>query len=260
MPTCLPGAVQVACLAASPVPRTSGNAGLDGSLFGAVNAFARDTGWLHAPMLVYANTAGIAVMAALLLAGWWLARARRSAPAMAGALWAGAGALLALGLAQPINHAVAEARPWISVPHALILAGHTADFAFPSDHAVVAGAVAAGLLLYQRRLGLVAAVAAVLLAFARVYIGAHYPQDVAAGLALGAAVVLVSYAVVRIPLTALVVAVSRTPLRIFLTSGSRPLGPVPSSGRTGAPDQVPSAPTGPVGAHRLPRRNGSGAV
>ena len=39
----------------------------------------------------------------------------------------------------------------------------------------MAAAVAAGLLLVNRRLGLLAGLASLLMAFARVYIGAHYP-------------------------------------------------------------------------------------
>ena len=42
----------------------------------------------------------------------------------------------------------------------------------PSDHATVVGAVAVGLLLVNRRWGIVAAIAAVVMAFARVYVGA----------------------------------------------------------------------------------------
>jgi undecaprenyl-diphosphatase len=48
--------------------------------------------------------------------------------------------------------------------------------------------VAAGLILTNRRWGIIAAIAAVVMAFARVYVGAHYPGDVLAGLALGGAV------------------------------------------------------------------------
>ena len=73
------------------------------------------------------------------------------------------------------------------------LADPTRDFSFPSDHAVMAGAVAAGLLLVSRRLGLLAVVAALVMAFARVYIAAHYPWDVIAGLGLGAAVVVLGW-------------------------------------------------------------------
>ncbi len=51
-------------------------------------------------------------------------------------------------------------------------------------------AVAAGMLLAGRRLGAFAVALAVALAAARVYVGAHFHGDVAAGLALGAVVVL----------------------------------------------------------------------
>ncbi|TDL08479.1 phosphatase PAP2 family protein [Mycolicibacterium obuense] len=44
-------------------------------------------------------------------------------------------------------------------------------------------------------------IAAVLMAFARVYIAAHYPVDMLAGLGLGIAVALVGWLVVRRPLT-----------------------------------------------------------
>ena len=193
------------------IPRISGAHGADKTLFLDVNHFAKITGWLHSPMYDYA-TYGIALFALLLVIGYWQAR-RRGPAAVAAAFWAVAGTALAEAVAQPVNHAAAEARPWQSLPHALILAGHSADFSFPSDHAVLAGAVTAGLLIYSRRLGLICAAAAVALCFARVYIGAHYPQDVAAGLLLGAAVMALSYLIVRLPLRWLVQWLSRTPLR-----------------------------------------------
>ena len=65
------------------------------------------------------------------------------------------------------------------------------------------GAVAAGLLLVRRRLGLLAALAAAVMAFARVYIGAHYPWDVLGGLAFGAVVVLLGWVLLGRPLTSL---------------------------------------------------------
>lgn len=41
---------------------------------------------------------------------------------------------------------------------------------------MMAGAVAAGVWLVNRRLGVIAAIAAVAMALARVYVGAHYPK------------------------------------------------------------------------------------
>jgi undecaprenyl-diphosphatase len=85
----------------------------------------------------------------------------------------------------------------------------------------MAGAVAAGVILVSRRLGLLATLAAVVMAFSRVYIAAHYPQDVAAGLGLGAAVSPVGFLLVRRVLVWLVPAAERTPLRPVLTAAPR---------------------------------------
>jgi undecaprenyl-diphosphatase len=180
-----------------------------------VNQLAQHTPWLHTPIKAYADY-GIVLFAVLLLAGWWTARRRGSITAMTAALWAPAAMLLAVAVNQPIVAAVGEARPYTTLPHLLVLATPSADPSFPSDHATMASAVAAGLLLVSWRLGLTAVAAAALMAFARVYIGAHYPQDVLAGLALGALVTLISYLAVRRVLALLVQRLQNTRLRPLL--------------------------------------------
>jgi undecaprenyl-diphosphatase len=67
------------------------------------------------------------------------------------------------------------------------------DPSLPSDYAVLAGAVASGLWLVSGRLGAVAAVAAAVMAFAGVYIGALYTHDALAGLAVGNAVSVIGF-------------------------------------------------------------------
>jgi undecaprenyl-diphosphatase len=182
---------------------------LDDQLLLAINSFARHTTWLHAPFLAYAKY-GLALFGLLLLAGVLSAR-RDQTRVLAAAGWACIATLLAVGLNQPVGHLFAEARPYVTHPLILRLADVTTDFSFPSDHAVMGGAVAAGLLLVNRRLGLLAALAAALMAFARVYIGAHYPWDVLGGLALGAAVVRLGWMLLRSPLTALTDRLRRQP-------------------------------------------------
>jgi undecaprenyl-diphosphatase len=174
---------------------------LDDRLFLDVNGFARHTGWLHGPVTDYA-TYGVVVFGLLLLAGLVLAR---NAPArtLAAAGWAPVAMLLAVAVNQPIGSRVAEPRPYTAFAHLLVLAHRTTDFSFPSDHSVMAGAAATGLLLVSRRLGLVAWVLALAMAASRVYIAAHYPWDVVAGLALGAAVAGLGWLLLRGPLTAL---------------------------------------------------------
>jgi undecaprenyl-diphosphatase len=172
-------------------------------LYQQINDFARTSGWLHAPMTDYAKF-GVVAFAGLLLVGWWLAR-RRPAETMAAALLAPLSTVLAVAVNQPIIRAVGEARPYVAHPDAQVLVAKTGDPSFPSDHAAMAGAVAAGLVLVSWRLGLVAAAFAMVMAFDRVYVGVHYPQDVVAGLALGAAVAILVWVALRRPVTRLVV-------------------------------------------------------
>ena len=193
------------------------------SLFLSVNDFARSTPWLHGPLVLYAGY-GLVVFAGLLVAGWWIARKAGDPARMAAALWAPAGMLLALAVNQPIVAAVNESRPYASLPDILVLATPTTDPGFPSDHAMVAGAVTAGLFLVDRRLGWVAAAAAALMAFSRVYIAAHYPLDVVVGLLLGAAVSLAGYFLLRRVLLRMVLALQDTRLRPLLRTSPQGVG------------------------------------
>ena len=182
-----------------------------------VNQFARATPALHAPMRQFAEY-GVALFAAVLLVAWWRSRGDRDPSTMAAALWAPLGALVAIGLNQPLVTHFQEARPNTVFPHALLLVSPSQDYAFPSDHAVMAGAVTAGVLLANRRLGVATALAALVMAFARVYVGAHFPLDVMVGLLFGAAVTLLGYLAARPLLIFAVTGLARTPLRPLLTN------------------------------------------
>jgi undecaprenyl-diphosphatase len=64
--------------------------------------------------------------------------------------------------------------------------------AFPSDHAMMWCAVATGIFLASRRLGIVAFLyAIVFICLPRVYLGLHHPTDVLAGGALGVLICLI---------------------------------------------------------------------
>ena len=114
-----------------------------------------------------------------------------------------------------MKYPIDRARPYETMSDVHLLVSRTTDFSFPSDHATVAGAVAAGLFLANRRWGIVAIVAALLMAVTRVYVGAHYPADVVAGLALGALTAVCGWLVV-VPLI-------RRMLDRLATTGIHPL-------------------------------------
>lgn len=125
------------------------------------------------------------------------------------------GVVLALSLNILLGTLIFEPRPFISHPsvvHKLI--AHPADASFPSDHEAVSMAIALALTFYvgwllirfareragasargRSRLGrlapalvgaLVALVFAVTIGFSRVFVGVHYPVDIAGGAICGA--------------------------------------------------------------------------
>lgn len=194
---------------------------LDDRILGDVNDLARHTGWLHGPILGYA-TYGLVLFAGLMLTAL-LIRRTGSDRGLAAAGWSALATLIAVGLNQPLVAAFSEPRPYTAHPGLLVLASRSSDGSFPSDHAVMAGAAAAGLWLASRVLGVIAGVAALVMAFSRVYIAAHYPWDVAAGLAFGALVAILGWFLLRRPLIAVTGWLRRRPgVRTAFGSASTP--------------------------------------
>lgn len=192
--------------------------GWDRHAFLDINEFARDTSWLHGVGVFFAKD-GVVLLAVALVVAWWLGRAARSPHQVATAVWGALGALVALAIAQPISSAVGERRPFVAIPKALELIHHSTDPGFPSDHATAAGAVACAVFFVSWQLGAVTTLIALLIAFARVYVGVHYPQDVLAGLALGAVVVAIGYFTIVPVMTRIAAWLTRTPLRPLITAG-----------------------------------------
>lgn len=124
-----------------------------------------------------------------LLALLWLfgGRHRRSAAVRACCV-----AFLALGLNQLIGMVWMHPRPFmIGLGHTFI--EHAPDSSFPSDHATLFASVALTFLLARMwRCGLLVAFAGIVIAWARVRIGVHFPLDMAGAVA----VACVAYALI----------------------------------------------------------------
>ncbi|HEX4356862.1 MAG TPA: phosphatase PAP2 family protein [Pseudonocardia sp.] len=193
----------------------------------AINAFARSTPWLQPLMLLYSTVAGFVVFSELMLAGWWLGRRRVDLAPVAAAIWTPIGMLLALAINQPISKVLAEPRPYLMYPDLWTTSVHSLAPGFPSDHAVLAGAVTASLFLVSRPLGWFSLLAAAVMAFSRVYVAEAYPFDVLVGLPLGAALSLIGFVVVRRVLIRLLRMADQTIFRSLVTATPRPPKPAP---------------------------------
>lgn len=197
---------------------------LDRHLYLDVNSLSRHTHWAHGFMGAYALWGGLVVLTAMTIGAWLWARQRGRLDLVVSAVIAGVAAVLALGINHFLSRAVARPRPCHTPSllrhHLVVILTCAHDYSFPSDHAIIGGALAVGLLFFSRRLGALAAVVALFLAFARVYAGVHYPGDVVAGLLAGSAIVSVLWLALRAPAMTLAVKLSHTPLRPLVAAGS----------------------------------------
>ncbi|MGW5044838.1 phosphatase PAP2 family protein [Streptomyces griseoluteus] len=161
---------------------------IDGAIYvDVVGAAHHAPSWLDRLVSGY-STYGLALFAVLMVIGWWQARHRDAAQAVK-ALAAPVLTVLAFVASSLLKQAVQENRPCQSL-HVITLEACPAvgDWSFPSNHATLAAAAAVALWFVSARLGVIATIGALAMAASRVWVGAHYPHDIVAGLALGALV------------------------------------------------------------------------
>lgn len=117
----------------------------------------------------------------------WLWKGRKHAlkVLIVAALAMGAGDLLSFRVIKPWAGRLRPARAGVPVE---TRAPANGALSFPSNHAVNMGAAAAVLSVAYPGGAFVFAGAAALIGYSRVYVGAHYPGDVAGGLLIGLAI------------------------------------------------------------------------
>ncbi len=150
-----------------------------------VNGMARHVGPLDQVMKFSAADLVFFVAPLLLLLWFWpapsAARAlnqRVAGAALIGILIAALGGMVA-------GHLYHEARPFVSDLSTRQLIGHSADNSFPSDHTWFAFAAGTAIVWWRRLVGALALVVALLIGFARVFVGVHWPVDILAGALIG---------------------------------------------------------------------------
>lgn len=167
---------------------------MDWSILHSLNDFLYRHDGVEDPLLFYVNVSEalfIATLAVVFAVATGVRHLAWRRAAVAAVLSAG----LALAIGKAISELVDRARPFVVDSGGVhLFSAHAADPGFPSDHATASFAIATAIFLRSRRWGIVALLAAAVLSVGRVAIGVHYPSDVLAGGALGAAAALVLWA------------------------------------------------------------------
>ncbi len=155
---------------------------LNQTLFLFLNASAQPSVWLVNWVAALASSP--VVIAPLLLVALWV----WGKPSRRGALIAIAGAVIT---AQGVNLALGllwfDPRPFM-VPLGHTLVTHVADNGFPSDHATLVWTLGVGLWLTGAapRWGAVTCLYGVTVAWSRIWLGVHFPEDMAMSALVGA--------------------------------------------------------------------------
>lgn len=163
------------------------SATIDWSLFHLLNGSLRSHRLLSEETADFVTVWAVPVFAAATLSLWFLdrpgARYRWKTASLAALVSAGLG----LAIGQLISHLWVRERPFAAHPReTLLLVPPSHEPSFPSDHAIAAFAIAfAVAILGGRVAGALFLAAASMIAVSRVFVGLHYPGDVAAGALVG---------------------------------------------------------------------------
>ncbi|PRY34123.1 phosphatase PAP2 family protein [Umezawaea tangerina] len=160
---------------------------LSAALYLFITGIAHETpDWVHT-IADIGTDAGLLVFVALFA---WNAWRNRGTPEYRLALVAPLAVIGAYLVSEVAKTFIQEERPCRAVAGAVFIAECPAvgDWSFPSNHATIAAACAAVLATVWGRVALLVFPLAMLMAFSRVFVGVHYPHDVAAGFLVGATV------------------------------------------------------------------------
>ncbi|MFJ2116353.1 MULTISPECIES: phosphatase PAP2 family protein [unclassified Streptomyces] len=182
------------------------NSSATSDLYLDITDFARSTPSWFQHLAELWTEAGLLLFGALFVAVWWIARPM-GARAVAVAVLAPLATAVAYVCSELLKLFFTEDRPCRAVVGAgasLVACPPVGDWSFPSNHSTIAGAAAIALALARPVLAYLTVPMALLMAFSRVFVGVHYPHDVAVGLVLGGIVVTVVVLAAARPVGALV--------------------------------------------------------
>ncbi|MFB8354533.1 phosphatase PAP2 family protein [Streptomyces niveus] len=191
----------------------------------------------------------ILIFGVLFVVSWWRTRSADSR-AMAVAVVGPLATAVAYVGSELFKSAVQEDRPCRAVAGAaasLATCPPVGDWSFPSNHSTIAGAAAIALAIAWRRIAILTLPLALFAAFSRVFVGVHYPHDVAVGLVFGGLVAALVVLALTRPARALIetMRTSRTGVVVWFAGPGPAVRPDIGSGQVDGGGSAPVPGHGP---------------
>lgn len=158
----------------------------DLSIYRLINGFAGHNRIVDAVMVFFAKDAPEIYAVLFVIA--WFTLPKRDIQSRHALVVAGFSGILALAINVAISHIWFRPRPFAILPKGSYteLISHSMDASFPSDHTSGSfGFAAASWGETQKWIRYSFTIVAIVVMFARVFVGVHYPTDVLAGLVVG---------------------------------------------------------------------------
>ena len=94
------------------------------------------------------------------------------------------------------GHFYFDPRPFV-VGHFIPLIPHAPDNGFPSDHALLTSALAMVGIFWNKKLGIILWILALIISVARVYVGVHHPVDVIGSMVISIIIISLIYLIFK---------------------------------------------------------------
>lgn len=107
-------------------------------------------------------------------------------------IFSAATAILSYVIAKVSSHFINDPRPFV-VEHVKPLIAHAADNGFPSDHMLLAMAIASVVFVYNRKYGIVLAIVAVFIGVSRVLAKVHHVEDIVGSAVIAIVTTYITY-------------------------------------------------------------------
>lgn len=154
---------------------------MDLFLFNILYSISHRVELIDLAVIFFADYLGYAVVFIL---GWVLIKEKRTAERIYQGSYIALTVILARGVIAGLIHLIyTKPRPFVALEHVVPLVNHTTT-AFPSGHATVLFAIAFAVYGIHKKTGLWCLGIAAIVGLARVIAGAHWPLDIAGGIAV----------------------------------------------------------------------------